>query len=150
MGIKTKIKVIEPKTYQGKVTGHLLTLDNGVVGYLNDKESDTDLKEGNDIEYTLEVKKNKKGGDYNLLTIKLVSQDATPPGTEATETLIPPSFKKFNASKSITDMKYEGRVYCLKLAVRAFLAGKLERKEVGGTFIEWVGIMDTAIDEIKE
>jgi hypothetical protein len=71
--MKTTIKTIEAKTYQGKVTGHSVTLDNGVTGYLNDKGSSSELKQGETVDYVLEVKKNKQGKDYNLLTLNRVS-----------------------------------------------------------------------------
>lgn len=157
MGIKTKIKTIEPKTYQGRVTGYLLVLENGIQGYLNDKGSDSGLSAGSDVEYTLEVKKNKnKGTDYNLLTVNFASQSATPsspaqeasPPKEESEIFLP-STKGTTRAKSIAEMKYEGRVYCLKLAVKCLLAKAIEYPQVKQYFTEWVELLDASIDEIK-
>jgi len=64
-----KITKLEAKTYQGKVTGHLVGLDDGTEGYLNDKGSDT-VALGDNVSCTLEVKQNKQGKNYNLLTLK--------------------------------------------------------------------------------
>jgi len=115
MGIKTKIKTIEPKTYQGKVTGYLLVLENGIQGYLNDKGSDSGLSAGSDVEYTLEVKKNKKtGADYNLLTVKFAQALTTgtptpspaPPPTKGTNTPYSPSVEQFKAKASFEAMRF--------------------------------------------
>ena len=157
MGIKTKIKSIEDKTFQGKVTGHILVLENGIQGYLSDKGSDLGLMAGSDVEYTLEVKKNKKtGADYNLLTVKFASQSVTPdssaqgikPAKEESEIFLP-STKGTTRAKSIAEMKYEGRVYCLKLAVKCLLAKAIEYPQVKQYFTEWVELLDASIDEIK-
>jgi len=71
----TKITNIEDKTYQGKVTGHIITLADGTTGYLADKVSDS-VVVGDDVSCLLEVKKNKQGGEYNLLTLKKIQQGA--------------------------------------------------------------------------
>ena len=71
----TKITNIEDKTYQGKVTGHIITLADGTTGYLADKVSDS-VVVGDDVSCLLEVKRNKQGGEYNLLTLKKIQQGA--------------------------------------------------------------------------
>ena len=71
--MKTRLKGLEAKTYQGKVTGHKVTLENGVEGYLDDKNSDKEIKLGDEVDYTVEVKQNKTTKkDYNLLTLKKI------------------------------------------------------------------------------
>lgn len=72
----TKVKQIEEKTFQGKVTGHIITLEDNTVGYLDDKNSDKVIV-GDNVDYTLIVKKNKQGKDYNLLTLKRVVTAST-------------------------------------------------------------------------
>ena len=73
--MSTKIKSIESKSFTNNSTGktsvsHTVVLEDGVSGYLDDKSSDKDLKQGETVNYLIEVKQNKKGGNYNLLTIK--------------------------------------------------------------------------------
>jgi hypothetical protein len=82
--MSTKVKSITPKTYEGKVTGYSIILENGTEGYLDDKGSDKELKPGDNVEFILVVKQNKKGKDYNLLTLKRVSQSVTPTASPTT------------------------------------------------------------------
>ena len=105
--MKTRVKTLETKTYQGKVTGHLVTLENGVIGYLNDKVSD-EIGEGNEVDYTLEVKKSKQGKDYNLLTLKLVSetqQKSIVPETKVTMPQTNADVKKIKSEAAIRMME---------------------------------------------
>jgi len=105
--MKTKVKSIETKEYNGKKS-YTVTLENGVSGYLNSQGSDN-IGEGNEVDYTLEVKKNKKGGEYNLLTIKLVSGNVqSSVQTEAKDKPMPQSndmVKKIKAEASIRMME---------------------------------------------
>ena len=73
-----KITKLEEKTYQGKVTGHSVTLDDGTVGYLDDKNSDK-VAVNDEVSCTVEVKQNKKGGNYNLLTLRKVTDKVPTP-----------------------------------------------------------------------
>jgi hypothetical protein len=77
--MSTKVKNIEEKSFQGKVTGHIITLEDNTVGYLDDKNSDKVIV-GDNVDCTLTVKKNKRGTDYNLLTLKRVVSSQTPVG----------------------------------------------------------------------
>lgn len=87
----TKIKALTPKTYQGKVTGYSVELEDGTKGYLDDKASDKDLKVGEVVNFELAVKQNKKGENYNLLTIRRgLSGQPQPPVQRASETVPPP------------------------------------------------------------
>lgn len=74
----TTITSITPKTYDGKITGYSVVLSDGVNGYLDDKASDKDLKQGEQVTYTSANKTNKKGGTYILLSIRRGSSVATP------------------------------------------------------------------------
>src|SRR5574343_1604151 len=87
--MRTKVKSFETKEYNGKKS-YTVTLENGVSGYLNAQGSDN-IGEGNEVDYTLEVKKNKKGQDYNLLTVKLVPanvQNSVQTETKTTSTKV--------------------------------------------------------------
>ena len=144
----TKIKTLTEKTYEGKVTGHSVVLEDGTTGYLNDKGSDTVIV-GDEVACTLEVKKNKKGGDYNLLTLKKVASGTAAPQQPKAPSTIPPSQRPYDkAVKSITEMKFEARLDVIELIARLLIAGKIERAESKEYFVEWVGMVDSAIDEI--
>lgn len=148
MATVTKIKTIEPKTYQGKVTGHILTLENGVQGYLNDKDSDTGLKAGSDVSYTLEVKKNKQGKDYNLLTVKYPAQLDQPTPTPAPKTEQTKPQNLPHAQVDVIKMKFESRMQLCKLVHDLMLAGKFSDTEAKVHITDWVVIMDDLIDGI--
>lgn len=150
----TTIKSIEPKTYQGKVTGYSITLENGVMGYLDDKASSSDLKAGESVDYSIAVKQNKKGGIYNLLTLNRVfpgqSQAPASPGTGMYTA--PPIEPKFvappHAKVDIIKMKFESRMQLCELTHRLILEGKLSDQEAKLHLVAWCTEMDNLIDGI--
>ena len=150
----TKITKIEDKTYQGKVTGHIITLADGTNGYLTDKVSDN-VKVDDDVFCTTEVRKNSKGGEYNLLTLRLAQQTAvqsTPQSAQpvTTPASIPDSTRPSDwGAKTIPQMKFEARLDVIELVTRLLLGGKIEIKEAKEYYNEWVVMVDTTIDEIK-
>jgi hypothetical protein len=73
----TTIKKITSNTFNNKVS-YTVELSDGRTGYMSEKDSDKDLKDGEAVEATLEVKKNKKGQDYNLFTLKRASSTSQP------------------------------------------------------------------------
>jgi hypothetical protein len=147
--MKTTIKNIEEKTFGGKVTGHVITLENGVTGYLDDKNSST-VTIGDAVDYTLAVKKNKKGGDYNLLTLTLVG--ALPPAPD--EKVVDPN-KSAGVQKAlvlpraqvdIIKMKIDSRMLLCELTHKFILEGKLSDEQAQFHITTWVNLMDNLID----
>lgn len=138
--MSTKIKSITPKTFQGKVTGYNITLTDGTTGYLADKASDKDLKEGEEVNYTTEVKQNKQGGNYNLLTVKRGSTGSSS-NTPAPQPHAP---KTINTAQ----MKHENRLKCMELAHEAYVAGKLDNADAQQHAREWVALADDLTDGI--
>ena len=142
--MKTKVKTLETKTYQGKVTGHLVTLENGVIGYLNDKGSD-EIGEGNEVDYTLEVKKSKQGKDYNLLTLKLVSetqQKSIVPETKVTSTKVPVT--------NLLSIKAQAVVKGMEYMINAFIADKITWDQIQPKFKELSGYLIDGIEECNK
>jgi len=143
----TTIKSIEPKTYQGKVTGYSITLENGVTGYLDDKASSSDLKVGESVDYSSVSKQNKKGGTYNLLTLNRVfpGQQHVPSQTSApapeVKFVAPPS-----AKIDIIKMKFDSRMQLCELTHRLILEGKLSDVEAKAHLVAWTNEMDQLID----
>jgi hypothetical protein len=144
----TKIKNIEDKTFQGKVTGHVITLEDGVTGYLDDKGSDTVIL-GDNVEYTLVVKKNKQGKDYNLLTLKRATAQqttsSTPPKTN-TPTDVPAN-SAFNPTL-IFQERCKGVIKSMELTIQAVLEDKLTFDKVKDQFKEVNTYVQDAINEI--
>lgn len=155
--MKTTIKTITSKdfTKDGKTTTSItVTLANDVTGYLNDKGSSSDLKQGESVDYTLEVKKNKQGKDYNLLTLNRVSsstQEEKAPQNAPQEAPLPPE-KKFiappHAKVDIIDMKFKSRMLICELTHKCILENKLSDAEAKLHLVAWVNEMDNLIDGI--
>lgn len=65
----TKIRSVEKKTFNEK-DSYTVIFEDGEKGYLAEKESDKNLKAGEDVTYVKEVKKNRKGDNYCLFTVQ--------------------------------------------------------------------------------
>jgi hypothetical protein len=148
-----KITVLEAKTYQGKPSGFKVTLDNGTTGNLQEKESDKGLRVGDEVNVTIIPYTSKAGVQSNLLGLRLVTSapqtTPTPLPTSQQGKITPPNTSAISATKSFVEMKFEGRVVCIKLAVECILQGKMERPEAKEAFAEWVSVLDASIDELK-
>jgi hypothetical protein len=149
--MSTKVKSITPKTYEGKVTGYSIVLEDGVQGYLDDKGSDKDIKAGEDVIYILAVKKNKKGTDYNLLTLKRVAQSFTPQPTPTPE---PAKEEKKPTSNTTIDAVLIFKERCensrrAMQIVGGFVTGdKVNLDKVKDTYKEVNLYLQEAIDDI--
>lgn len=151
-----KIIKLEQKTYQGKPSGFKVTLDDGTNGNLQEKESDKGLREGDEVVVTLIPYTSKAGVQSNLLGLRMVKPvgttnpalTATQPQSQAKPFQVP-STAGVRDAKSITEMRFEGRLVCFKLAIECVLQGKVEFPDVKTYFNEWVALMDTTIDELK-
>ena len=137
--MRTKVKSVETKEYNGKKS-YTVTLENGVSGYLNAQWSDT-IGEGNEVDYTLEVKKNKKGGEYNLLTVKLVSETQHKP--LQTVTPLPPKVP----STSLLSLKAQCVIKAMEFSVNAFIGDKLTWDQIQPKFKELSGYLIDGIEE---
>ena len=152
-----KITNLEQKTFQGKPSGFKVTLDDGTNGNLQEKESDKGLRVGDDVIVTLIPYTSKAGVTSNLLGLRLANTAGTTvahaPSAPAPQpqagAVKPPNTSAVSAAKSFTEMKFEGRIVCLKLAVECILQGKMERPEAKEAFAEWTSLLDTSIDELK-
>lgn len=152
-----KITVLEAKTFQGKPSGFKVTLDNGQSGNLQEKESDKGLRVGDEVNVTLIPYTSKAGVTSNLLGLRLVNTAGTTvahvPSAPAPQpqggAVKPPSTAAVSAAKSFNEMKFEGRIVCMKLAVECILQGKFEKPDAILAFNEWVSVLDASIDELK-
>ena len=150
-----KITKIEDKTYQGKVTGHIITLSDGTTGYLADKVSDN-VRVGDEVDCTIEVKKNKPGGEYNLLTLRFAQQgnlSAPPPTpapapTQPQQSAVKPPMQQglYSASKSINEMKHDMRLKALETLGMLAAGGKIEPDEIIEMFNKFYPSLDSSYD----
>jgi len=146
--MRTKVKSFETKEYNGKKS-YTVTLENGVSGYLNAQGSDT-IGEGNEVDYTLEVKKNKKGQDYNLLTVKLASNNAQ--NSVRTETPPPPPPPPTNVKISpdfILSQKTIIVCEVIRCVFDAYMKDKLDNLEIKGQINELANEVFSIFNEFK-
>lgn len=140
--MRTRVKTFETKEYNGKKS-YTVTLENGVSGYLNSQGSDN-ISEGNEVDYTLEVKKNKKGGEYNLLTVKLVSETQQKPLQGVT--VLPPKVP----STSLLSLKAQCVIKAMEFSVNAFIGDKLTWDQIQPKFKELSGYLIDGIEECNK
>jgi hypothetical protein len=146
--MRTKVKSFETKEYNGKKS-YTVTLENGVSGYLNAQGSDT-IGEGNEVDYTLEVKKNKKGQDYNLLTVKLVSETQQKPAQTGTNPPPPPPPTNVKISPEFI-LSQKVIIICevIRCVFGAFEKDKLDDIQVKAQINELTAEVFTTLDEFK-
>jgi len=146
--MRTKVKSVETKEYNGKKS-YTVTLENGVSGYLNAQGSDT-IGEGNEVDYTLEVKKNKKGQDYNLLTVKLVSETQQKPVQTGTPPPPPPPPTNAKMSPEFL-LSQKTIIVCevIRCVFDAYAKDKLNNLEIKGQINELVSEVFSTLDEFK-
>jgi hypothetical protein len=144
--MSTKVKSITPKTYEGKVTGHTIVLEDGIQGYLDDKGSDKDIKVGEDVIYILVVKQNKQGKDYNLLTLKR-TQSATSTPAPAKEEKKPTTNITIDAVLVFKE-RCENSRRAMQI-VGGFVTGdKINLDKVKDTYKEVNILLQEAVDDI--
>ena len=143
--MRTRVKTFETKDYNGKKS-YTVTLENGVSGYLNAQGSDT-IGEGNEVDYTLEVKKNKKGGEYNLLTVKLVSETQQNP--VQTETKAAPA-KVQGTPTNLQALKAQSVVKAMEFMINTFIADKITWDQIQPKFKELSGYLIDGIEECNK
>jgi hypothetical protein len=151
--MRTTIKAIEPKTYQGKVSGYSITLENGVTGYLDDKASSSDLKVGESVEYSVAVKKNKQGKDYNLLTLNRLAPSAPQENVPQNEPTPPAKGTGLypnvpHAKVDIAEWKFQSLMQLCKLTHELIFSGKFSDTEAITHIEAWTTEMDSLIDGI--
>lgn len=159
-----RITVLEQKTYQGKPSGFKVTLDDGRNGNMQEKESDKGLRVGDEVFVTEIPYTSKAGVTSTLLGLRLANTAGTtvihaplpaPPMPMQTQpqpqqsAVRPPNTSAIHTAKSFNEMKFEGRIVCIKLAVECILQGKFEKPEAMEAFAEWVTVLDASIDELK-
>lgn len=145
------IKAITPKTYQGKVTGYSVELSDGVIGYLDDKNSSGGLKVGDNVSYTLTVKKNKQGNDYNLLAINIATMGVQPPQPQAQPQQAfvskPPSLISPPPTSSLTELKAQASLRAMEFVVNAYIADKIQWDQIKPNYVELRGYLWDGVDE---
>lgn len=141
------IKSILDNTYQGKVTGHKVTLSDGVVGNLNDKDSTAGLNVGDTVEVEVEDYVSKKGNHSNLLTLTKVTptvgqSPSTPPVN------IPSLQNAVVSPLSKEQAKVDASFKAMDKVIDLVLAGKVPFEQIQKNFKELCGYLYDEIESI--
>jgi hypothetical protein len=150
----TTITKLEPKTFQGKITGYSVTLADGMTGYLDDKNSDKGLQVGAGVNYTSEDKVNKKGGVYKLLVLKAASISIPPPQQQQQYTPPPPPPQKQSPTsisapvQDIVAYKVEASFVAMKAVMEAYKSERIDFPKVPETYKECCNLLYGEIDSI--
>jgi hypothetical protein len=154
--MKTKIKTIEAKFWQSKPNGFKVVLEDGTEGNLSEKDSDKDLKNGDEVEVTISDYISKTGKHSNLFAIKR-SVSETPQKEFKTETkspietVIPLSTRLERPNtKSFIEMKHELRRDLIETLGRIAAAGRIEPKEMVDYYNEYYPAIDLSIDVLSK
>ncbi len=149
--MKSRIKEVKYPKSDAKGNACLLVLEDKTEGWYNYK-GDFIFAIGEEVGYTATQKpKVSKPGEFStILTVNKVGSDPEAPAPQPQAGAVrPPSTAGVQAAKSFNEMKFEGRIVCIKLAVECILQGKFEKKDAMEAFAEWVTVLDASIDELK-
>jgi len=143
----TKIKEVnEFKKPNGK-KGWVFILEDGKEGFITNDKPWT-YEAGQEVSYTLEVKKKSNGDEYNLFTFG--GKDTATQATSLEETptkRATPSYGLYSAQpKSYDEMKCDLRVAVINTLGVVAAAGKIEPKEMVDYFNEFYPAVDLSID----
>jgi hypothetical protein len=136
-----KITKLEEKTYQGKHTGWKVSVDNGPLENMNEKESSPNLREGDNVTVTIEDYIAKSTGKHsNLLTLKLAPPEGTLPIPQRPTINV-------GAGKSREEMKADASTQIMLKLLDAVYNGKIDSAKVAVELKEWDILLWAEIDE---
>ena len=142
-----KITKLEEKTFQGKHTGWKVSIDNAPLENMDEKNSDKNLREGDEVTFTVEDYVSKKGNHSNLLTVKRASGTSSAPQQTPSITPQRPAIH-VGSGKSKEELKVEAAVEIMKVVLSAFYEGKIETGKVAPDQREYVTLVWSEIDEV--
>ena len=148
----TKIKEVKEFTKSNGKKGWRFILDDGKEGFIsNDKP--WEYKEGDEVSYTMEVKKTAKG-EYNIFTFGVAGATTEQPqqtknvGEMLSDKFADPSY--FKQPKSYDEMKCDLRVAIIQSLGVIVAAGKIEPKEIPTYFNDIYPALDLSIDDLSK
>lgn len=146
-----KITKLVGNEYQGK-TNYTVTLSDGTTGYLQDKTSDSGLKEGDEVIATVEDYTSKAGKQSKLVSLRRVQGEITPSNASLQQTNTPIQVTKGNTlpigSKTIAEMKHDSRIAVIEVLGKLASEGKIEPKEMTEFFNQFYPAVDLSYDVI--
>jgi hypothetical protein len=147
---QSKIKTITVKenTFNGKTSkSYTCVLEDGSTGYLDGKVAGG-FKEGDDVEYLLEVKQNKQGKDYNLLTLTKTQASAEQVKKALDSVPITPAYVPHAKFERMLSLKFEAMLKATDKVVDLVIAGKIGWKDFKEGHKELSTYLYAEIDEL--
>jgi hypothetical protein len=144
-----KLIKLEQKTFEGKPSGFKITLDDNRTGNLQEKESDKELREGDEVFVTEIPYTSKAGKTSTLYGLRLnrnpsQSQLASAPHQS---TVPPPSNKPSIAPSSLGALKATATTEAMRFIVDCFIADKFRWDQIKEKHKELTVYLNDAIDE---
>jgi hypothetical protein len=141
-----KITKLEQQFKDNKPNGFKINLDNGVFGYLVEKDSDRGIKEGDEVFYTEET---PTGKNYKKITVHLTQGGLTPSGTSQSPAPQPQPGKPIIhvGGKSKEEIKCECAIRILEAILDGFFDAKIESTQVSIKAIEYTKLLWSEVDE---
>jgi len=143
----TTITKIEQQFKEGKASGWKINLADGTWGYLDEKNSDKGLRDGDSVNYTTVT---PEGKSYKKISARLVQNNAgsqpqsqsQPSHQSSAPTKVPLS------GSEIKSHKVEASIKALGFVIDAYNADKIQWTEVATKQKECTNILFADIDEI--
>jgi hypothetical protein len=134
------ITKIEQQMKDGKPNGYKVNLSEGTFGYLVEKDSDKDLKDGEEVTFTAET---PTGKSYKKLTIKRAN-------SQSSSNTPPPLRPQIHVGtgKSKEELKADAAIRMAEVVIEAFFNDKVEAANVEPRTREYTKLLLTEIDEI--
>lgn len=139
----TTITKLEQQFKDGKPSGYKVNLANGTFGYLNEKESDKGLKEGDAVTFTAVT---PDGKSYKKLTLKKAqgASEAQPVSNNSPKASNP---LPINAGQ-IKVLKADASIKALEFVMDAFKSERIDWTQVREKQAECANILWDEIDAI--
>jgi hypothetical protein len=139
----TTITKIEQQFKDNKPSGYKVNLSDGSWGYLVEKDSDKDLKDGEEVTFTAET---PTGKSYKKLTIKRAGAQQQQSSSNPPQ---PPKPQiHVGTGKSKEELKADAAIRMAEVVIEAFFNDKVEAANVEPRTREYTKLLLTEIDEI--
>lgn len=140
----TTITKLEQQFKEGKPNGYKITLSDGTFGYLNEKESDKSLKDGDEVTFTAVT---PEGKNYKKISVFKAHQ---PPSQQASSPAPQPLNRPaihVGAGKSKEELKADATTLIFLELLKYLKDGKLASDKIASELIEWDRLVWAEIDE---
>lgn len=143
MTTASKITKLEQQMKDGKPSGFKINLADGTFGYLDEKNSERGLREGDDVFYEAIT---PEGKSYKKISVNRTNGGKTP--SQSSNNPPPPSAPNSSFQpQSVSKVKSEATIKAMEFMVSMFIADKVKWDEIKPKHKELTSYLNDAIDE---